>query len=52
MKKIAIIGAGISGLYFANLLEKESRFEYKIYDPNNIKELVIKNNIVHEKISK
>ena len=26
-------------------------FEYKIYDPNNIKELVIKNNIVDEKIS-
>ena len=32
MKKIAIIGAGISGLYFANLLEKDSRFEYKIYE--------------------
>jgi len=32
MKKIAIIGAGISGLYFANLLEKESDFEYKIYE--------------------
>ena len=32
MKKIAIIGAGISGLYFANLLEKENNFEYKIYE--------------------
>ncbi len=32
MKKIAIIGAGISGLYLANLLEKESTFEYKIYE--------------------
>ena len=32
MKKIAIIGAGISGLYFANLLEKEKDFEYKIYE--------------------
>jgi len=32
MKKIAIIGAGISGLYLANLLEKESDFEYKIYE--------------------
>jgi len=26
MKKIAIIGAGISGLYLANLLEKEKNF--------------------------
>ena len=32
MKKVAIIGAGISGLYLANLLEKESDFEYKIYE--------------------
>jgi len=32
MKKIAIIGAGISGLYLANLLEKEMDFEYKIYE--------------------
>ena len=30
MKKIAIIGGGISGLYLANLLEKEKDFEYKI----------------------
>ena len=27
MKKVAIIGAGISGLYLANLLEKEKNFE-------------------------
>ena len=32
MKKVAIIGAGISGLYLANLLEKNQDFEYKIYD--------------------
>jgi len=32
MKKIAIIGAGISGLYLANLLEKEIDFEYKIFE--------------------
>jgi salicylate hydroxylase len=32
MKKIAIIGAGISGLYIANLLEKEIDFEYKIFE--------------------
>ncbi len=32
MKKIAIIGGGISGLYLANLLEKYPDFEYKIYE--------------------
>jgi len=32
MKKLAIIGAGISGLYLANLFEKESDIEYKIYE--------------------
>tara|TARA_B100000686_G_scaffold262996_1_gene276554 strand:+ start:550 stop:1680 length:1131 start_codon:yes stop_codon:yes gene_type:complete len=32
MKKIAIVGAGISGLYLANLLEKEKDFEYKLFE--------------------
>ena len=32
MKKIAIIGAGISGLFFANLLEKDQSYSYKIYE--------------------
>ena len=32
MKNIAVLGAGISGLYLANLLEKEIDFEYKIYE--------------------
>jgi len=32
MKKIAIIGAGISGLYLANLLERAKNFEYKIFE--------------------
>jgi len=32
MKKIAIIGGGISGLYFANLLEKYQKHEYKIFE--------------------
>ena len=36
MKKIAIIGAGISGLYFANLLEMDSGFDYKIYEKRRI----------------
>ena len=34
MKKIAIIGGGISGLYFANLLEKNKKYNYKILEEN------------------
>ena len=32
MKKIAIIGAGISGLFLANLLEKDKTYSYKIFE--------------------
>ena len=32
MKKIAIIGAGISGLFFANLLEQDKSYSYKIFE--------------------
>ena len=32
MKSIAIIGGGISGLFLANLIEKNSSFSYKIYE--------------------
>ena len=32
MKKIAIIGAGISGLYLANLFERAKNFKYKIFE--------------------
>ena len=32
MKKIAIIGGGISGLYFANLLQKNQNYKYKIFE--------------------
>lgn len=32
MKKIAIIGAGISGLFFANLLEENKSISYKIFE--------------------
>ena len=35
MKKIAIIGGGISGLYIANLLRKNSSYEVTIYEKNN-----------------
>ncbi len=32
MKKIAIIGGGISGLYFANILNNQKDFEYQIFE--------------------
>ena len=35
MKKISIIGGGISGLYIANLLRKNSSYEITIYEKNN-----------------
>jgi len=35
MKKIAIIGAGISGLFLANLLEKDKSYSYKVFDKKN-----------------
>ena len=34
-KKIAIIGAGISGLIFANLLMKNSKYDFTIYEKNS-----------------
>ena len=36
MKKIAIIGGGISGLYFANLLQKNKKYQFKIFEKNHI----------------
>jgi len=39
MKKIAILGAGISGLFFANLLEQDKSFSYKIFEKNSSLEL-------------
>ena len=35
MKKVAIIGAGISGLFFANILRQDSNYEIIIYEKNN-----------------
>ena len=32
MKKVSIIGAGISGLYLANLLQKRGNYNYKIFE--------------------
>ena len=34
-KKVAIIGAGISGLFFANLLKKNTDYEFIIYEKEN-----------------
>ena len=34
MKKIAIIGAGISGLYIANLFKDHSDYQVSIYEKN------------------
>ena len=35
MKKIVIMGAGISGLYIANLLKQNSNYEIIVYEKNN-----------------
>ena len=35
MKKIAIIGAGISGLYIANLFKDHKDYQVKIYEKKN-----------------
>ena len=35
MKKIAIVGAGISGLFLANLLEQDKSFSYKVFEKKN-----------------
>ena len=35
MKKIAIIGAGISGLFIANLFKKNSNYEITVYEKNS-----------------
>ena len=34
MKKIAIIGAGISGLFIANLFKENSDYQVTIYEKN------------------
>ena len=35
MKKIAIIGAGISGLFIANLFKRNTNYQISIYEKNN-----------------
>ena len=36
MKKVAIIGAGISGLFIANLFKKNLNYQVTIYEKNNL----------------
>ena len=36
MKKIAIIGAGISGLFIANLFKKKLNYQITVYEKNNL----------------
>ena len=35
MKKVAIIGAGISGLFIANLFKKNSDYQITVYEKNS-----------------
>ena len=39
MKKIAIIGGGISGLYFANLLQNNQNYQFKVFEKKSNFEL-------------
>ena len=39
MKKVAIVGCGISGLYFANLLQNNQNYEYVIFEKRSEIEL-------------
>ena len=39
MKKIAIIGAGISGLFFANLLKNNLEYDFTIFERKNLIDL-------------
>ena len=39
MKKIAIIGAGISGLFIANLFKKNLNYEITVYEKNSLTDL-------------
>ena len=36
MKKVAIIGAGISGLFIANLFKRDPKYQITIYERNNL----------------
>ena len=44
MKKVAIIGAGISGLFIANLFKNNSNYEIKIFEKDNL--INLKNKLI------
>ena len=39
MKKVAIIGAGISGLFIANLFKKNLNYQITVYEKNSLIDL-------------
>ena len=39
MKKVAIIGAGISGLFIANLFKRNSNYQITVFEKKNIIDL-------------
>ena len=42
MKKVGIIGAGISGLFIANLFKKNSNYQITIFEKNRISKIEAK----------
>ena len=36
MKKVAIIGAGISGLFIANLFKRNKKYQVNIFERNSL----------------
>ena len=36
MKKVAIIGAGISGLFIANLFKRNPNYQIRVYEKNTL----------------
>ena len=39
MKKVAVIGAGISGLFIANLFKRNEKYQVTIFERNNLIDL-------------
>ena len=39
MKRVAIIGAGISGLFIANLFKNKADYQITVYEKNNLIDL-------------
>ena len=39
MKKVAVIGAGISGLFIANLFKRDKKYQVSIFERNSLIDL-------------